>query len=227
MKTEIHTIRLGMCNCYLVREEGLILVDAGFPNHGSRFLKELERLAIKPADISLIVLTHGHYDHIGSVNEIKRLTGAKVAINQREKDWVEQALKPLPKAVGLPGKIWDIPIKISVSRMRFPGTVVDLVLNDNGFSLEAYGIHGKVISTPGHSSGSMSVVLDTGDAFVGDAAMNGLPMRIGPGIPIFAEDIVAVKESWRTLLAAGAKIIHPAHWKPFKAEVLHKLLRAG
>lgn len=43
----------------------------------------------------------------------------------------------------------------------------DLVLKDEEFPLKSYGIHGKVIYTPGHSSGSMSLVLDTGDAFVG------------------------------------------------------------
>ena len=58
----------------------------------------------------------------------------------------------------------------------------------------------------------------------GDLAMNGLPMRIGPGMPVFAEDIGAVKESWRLLLTSGARWIHPAHGKPFKAELLEKLL---
>ena len=89
MKTEIHQLSLGICRCYLIKEEGLILVDAGFPNQGKKFLKELQNLSIEPRDISLILLTHGNSDHVGSLNEIKKLTGGKVAINQREKDWVE------------------------------------------------------------------------------------------------------------------------------------------
>ena len=60
MATEIHQLPLGACNCYLIREEGLILVDAGFPNQGKRFLKQLKDLSIEPKDISLILLTHGH-----------------------------------------------------------------------------------------------------------------------------------------------------------------------
>jgi glyoxylase-like metal-dependent hydrolase (beta-lactamase superfamily II) len=56
-----------------------------------------------------------------------------------------------------------------------------------------------VIHTPGHSSGSVSVLLETGDVFVGDLAMNGLPLRLGPGLPIFAEDLQKVKESWKML----------------------------
>ena len=224
MKTEIHQLSLGICHCYLIKEEGLILVDAGAPNQEKKFLKELKDLSIEPKDISFILLTHGHFDHIGSANEIKRLTGGKIAINQREKDWVEQALKPLPPSVGLWGKVMEVMMKMVASRISFSGTLVDLVLEDEDFSLESYGIHGKVIHTPGHSSGSMSLLLDTGDAFVGDLAMNGLPMRIGYGMPIFAEDTDAIKKSWRLLLTSGAKWIYSAHGKPFQADKLHKLL---
>ena len=50
--------------------------------------------------------------------------------------------------------------------------------------------------------------------------MNGLPLTIGPGLPIFAEDMSAVKNSWRKLIKKGAKKIHPAHGKPFPIEKL-------
>jgi hydroxyacylglutathione hydrolase len=224
MKTEIHRFSLGIANCYLIKEEGVILVDAGTPNREGKFLKTLKDLSIEPKDISLILLTHGHWDHIGSVHELKRLTGGKVAINQREKDWVEQALKPLPPGISLRGKIFGAILKMSMPLVNFPGTSVDLVLEDEEFPLESYGIHGKVLYTPGHSLGSMSLLLDTGDAFVGDLAMNGLPLRIGPGMSVFAEDTGAVKESWRLLLERGAKLIYPGHGKPFKADALEKLL---
>lgn len=63
IKTEIHQLSLGVCNCYLIKEEELILVDAGSLNQGEKFLKELNDLSIEPKDISLILLTHGHWDH--------------------------------------------------------------------------------------------------------------------------------------------------------------------
>ena len=224
MATEIYPLSLGMCHCYLIREEGLILVDAGTPNQGKKFLKQLKALSIEPKDISLILLTHGHWDHIASISELKELTGCKVAINQHEKDWVEQARKPLPPGIDLRSKMFGAIMRIYLSVVAFPGTPVDLVLEDGEYPLESSGIYGKVIYTPGHSSGSMSLLLDTGDAFVGDLAMNGLPLRIGPGMPIFAEDVGAVKESWRLLLTSGAKRIHPAHGKPFNADELEKSL---
>lgn len=224
METEIHKLSLGPCNCYLIKEEGLILVDAGSPNQGKKFLKALRDLSIEPADISLVLLTHGHWDHIGSANELKTLTGSKVAINQHEKEWVEQGLKPLPPAISLVGKVVVLIMKMSMPRVKLSSTSVDVVLEDTEFSLEPYGIHGKVFYTPGHSSGSMSLLLDTGDAFVGDLAMSGFPLRIRPGMPAFAEDIGVLKQSWRLLLTRGAKWIYPAHGKPFKADVLDRLL---
>ena len=142
MQTKIHQLSLGICNCYLIKEDGIILVDAGPPNQGEKFLKKLKDLSIEPKDISLMLLTHGHWDHIGSTNVIKKLTDCKVAINQHEKDWVEQALKPLPPGIDLRGRIFGVVMKIYVPLVKFPGTAVDFVLEDNEFSLESYGIHG-------------------------------------------------------------------------------------
>jgi len=224
VKTEIYRLSLGVCDCYLIKEDGLILVDAGGPNQGKKFRKWLKDLSVEPGDISLILLTHGHWEHIALASEFKKLTGCKVAINQHEKNWVEQALKRMPPGISLWGKVLEALGNMYLSFIDFPGTPVDLVLGDEEYPLESYGIHGKVIYTPGHSSGSMSLLLDTGDAFVGDLAMNGFPFRIGPGMPIFAENVNALIESWRLLLSSGAKQIYPAHGKPFNADVLEKLL---
>jgi glyoxylase-like metal-dependent hydrolase (beta-lactamase superfamily II) len=224
MQTQIYRLPLGFSTCYLVKQEGLILVDTGTPNQAKKFLNELKALSINPADISLILLTHGHWDHIGSANEIKRLTASKVAINHREKDWVEQAIKITPPGISLWGSFLGMMLKMLMPVVSFPGTSVDLALEDSDFSLEPYGISGQVLYTPGHSMGSMSLLLDTGEAFVGDSAMNGLPMRTGPGLPIFAEDMNAVKESWRLLLTRGAKQIYPAHGKPFEANIMERFL---
>lgn len=73
--------------------------------------------------------------------------------------------------------------------------------------------------------GSVSVLLDSGEAFVGDLAMNKFPLRLGPGLPTIAEDDVKVKESWKKLLELGATTVYPAHGKPFSAEIIKKALK--
>jgi glyoxylase-like metal-dependent hydrolase (beta-lactamase superfamily II) len=104
--------------------------------------------------------------------------------------------------------------------LKIPAAHVDIVLEDQAFSLSTFGIAGKILHTPGHSPGSVSVVLNTGDAFVGDLVMNAFSMCLRPSLPIFAEDIPQVKNSLKLLLAHGVKTIYPAHGHPFPIEAL-------
>ncbi|MEA3435975.1 MAG: MBL fold metallo-hydrolase, partial [Thermodesulfobacteriota bacterium] len=108
--------------------------------------------------------------------------------------------------------------------IHFPAAKVDIILRDEDFSLTGFGIPGKIIYTPGHSPGSVSVLLETGDAFVGDLAMNSFPLRLSPGLPLFADDIQEVKDSLKLLLDKGATKIYPAHGKPFSAELIRKFI---
>jgi glyoxylase-like metal-dependent hydrolase (beta-lactamase superfamily II) len=224
MSAEIHKLSLGVCNCYLIKEDGTIMVDAGPPNQVSKLRMELQTLSINPEDISLLLLTHGHHDHIGSVSAVKALTNCKVAINHREKEWVEQALRPIPPGIGIWGAVMVLMVRAMTPFVKFPAASVDIALEDKEFPLHPFGINGKVLYTPGHTSGSMSLLLDTGEAFAGDLAMNSLPMRIRPGMPIFGDDRNTIKASWRLLLDNGAKWIYPAHGNPFSADVLQEAL---
>jgi len=224
MSLGIHPIKLGVACCYVIRAEGTILIDGGAPKKAKNFMKGIETLSIKPEDIQLIVITHGHWDHIGSAKEIKEITGAKIALHRNEKDWLEKSLMPLPPAVTLWGRIFAKIMAVFLPLVHVPATHVDVVLGDEEVSLAEYGIPGRIIPTPGHSMGSVSVLLETGDAFVGDLAMNGFPLRLRPGLPIFAEDLQQVKKSWRLLLERGATTVYPAHGKPFSADAIRRVL---
>jgi hydroxyacylglutathione hydrolase len=224
MAVDIFQIELGFDQCYVLKSEGVIAVDAGAPNKGRNFARGLERASIDPQDVQLIVITHGHWDHVGSAGELKAITGAKLAMHQREVHWLEQSLTPLPPGVTLWGRVFISLHKKLMPLINIPPVKVDVALGDDGLLLSDYGIPGRVLHTPGHSSGSVSVLLDTGEAFVGDLAMNRFPLRLSPGLPIFAEDQAAVVESWRSLLDQGATTVYPAHGKPFPAEVIRKAI---
>ena len=88
-------------------------------------------------------------------------------------------------------------------------------------------VPGKIIHTPGHSPGSVSVLLERGDAFVGDLAMNTLPMRFRPDLPLFGDRMEMIKNSWRLLLNQGAKMVYPAHGNAFPVGVIEKALAEG
>ena len=223
MRVSIHPIGLG-AQCYVVQGEGSIMIDSGNPRQAKGFMKALERLAVQPEDIQLLVITHGHWDHIGSAKDIKELTGAKIAMHHREKDQLEKSRKVLPPGVTPWGRIIMGTTAMLMPFVHIPATNVDVVLGDEALSLAEYGIPGKVIYTPGHTMGSVSVLLETGDALVGDLAMNGFPLRFSPGLPIAAEDMQRLKESWKLLLEQGAQTIFPGHGKPFSAEIIRKTL---
>ena len=98
------------------------------------------------------------------------------------------------------------------------------MLDNNDFPLEELGIEGRIIFTPGHSPGSVSVVLNSGEAFAGCMAQNGFPFTSKPTFPIYAFDIEQLKKSWKKLLQIGVKTIYPGHGDPFPVELITESL---
>ena len=226
MPLRIFTIKIGINRCYLVKDRGAILIDAGGPNKLHVFQKQFKKLSITPDEIKLIILTHGDLDHVGSAKDLKELTGAKIAINDCDKSNFERSVYNFPPGVTMWGRFLRFflnPILKTVLP-SIPGGVADIVLDENEFSLEEFGISGKIVHTPGHTKGSVSVVMETGDAFVGCMAHNNPPFRFGPGLPIFAEDIEMVKKSWESLLRQNVKMIYPAHGNPFSVDIIKRAL---
>lgn len=108
--------------------------------------------------------------------------------------------------------------------MAFPRLKADLVLGNNDQSLSEFGIDGKIIFTPGHTHGSVSVLLDSGEAFVGCLIHNKAPFVFKPSLPIYAMDISLLKESLKMMIDRGAKILYPGHGKPVPVQKILKYL---
>jgi glyoxylase-like metal-dependent hydrolase (beta-lactamase superfamily II) len=204
------------------------MVDAGAPGKIGAFKEGLASLALQARDICLVVITHGHFDHIGSARAIKEMTGARLAIHECERAAIENARKlEVPSAQSAWAKAMMRIVGPMARHLEVPRTTVDVALSDEDLDLASYGVPGRVMHTPGHTNGSVSVLLESGEAFVGDLAMNGFPMRRGPGMPVFAADAAQVHASWRKILDAGATTIYPAHGEPFPAQVLRQALAAA
>jgi glyoxylase-like metal-dependent hydrolase (beta-lactamase superfamily II) len=86
-------------NVYLVEDgDKLILIDTGLPRNHKKIIKYIEALGRKPTDVSLILLTHFHIDHVGSAKKMKELTDAKVAVHEFDADIVAgKKAPPKPK----------------------------------------------------------------------------------------------------------------------------------
>jgi hydroxyacylglutathione hydrolase len=221
MSFTFERIPVGICNCYLLRGERTILVDAGAWGGLPAFVSKMKTLNVDPKQIDLILLTHGHWDHITNLNDIRGMTGAKVAIHGQDQLMVETGEPPFPDGTTRYGDFMSWSAK-KLLHPHLAKVKVDMVLDDGGMSLAEYGIPGKVVYTPGHSMGHVSILLDSGDAIVGDMAMNSWFLRLTPGLPVLADDINIVVQSWKKILPMGIKRIYPAHGMDFPIEVMQK-----
>jgi len=224
MAISIHPIKNSITTLYAIRGEGVILIDGGPISNIKNFKRELETASIEPGDIQLIILTHGHFDHIGSVKEMQELTGAKVLLHQEDMPLLVETNPPLPAGISSWGKIANILMRLVVPFIHTSLFEVDIVAGDEDYSLAEFGIPGKIVHTPGHTPGSISVLMEGGEAFVGDLAMSMFPMRLTPGLPIFGYDMDVVINSWRKVLGYGLETIYPGHGKPFPASVMEKIV---
>jgi len=218
LTADIHAIKAGISNCYLVKDKGgAILVDAGPPGEIKALVSGLARAGVKPEGLNAAVVTHCHWDHIGSLNALKEVSRATVIVQQRERHALENGERLIPPGATLWGRLFGWFLKGISAKMTIVPCDADIAVGETDYSLQPFGIEATIVYTPGHTSGSVSVLLDNGAAFVGDSAMNGLPLTLGPNLPIFAEDMRALRRSWQTLLKKGARTIYPGHGKPFPA----------
>jgi hydroxyacylglutathione hydrolase len=221
-------ISLGFVRAYLVPGEGgCVLVDAGTPGQEDKIFAAMASYDLAPRDLRLIFITHAHGDHIGSLAAVAERSGAPV-LAQRGEAAALASGQPL-RARGLTafGKLLD-PFLGRLARAASGRPWPVKVVVDEELRLDRFGLRGSALHTPGHTAGSLSLLLDSGEAFVGDLCAKVPLLGRGSQVPFLGEDREAVYASWRRLLAAGAKRIYPDHSRPFPAEVLRReLQRAG
>lgn len=223
MTTKFHTIRLGTCNSYLIEgQDGYLLIDAGNSNKEEKFIRLLKKIGISPASIKLIVVTHVHFDHVGSLNEIKKLCNCPVAVHERETALLKSGKVVIPPGTNPVGKSLSwLGNKLPRGLFKFSPVDPEIIISRE-FLLDDYGFSGRIIPTPGHTEGSISVLFYDGLAFVGDLTINYLPFNLGPVFPPFAGNTKELLVSWKKILNEGVKFILPGHGTGFDVNMLSK-----
>ncbi|HEX77809.1 MAG TPA: MBL fold metallo-hydrolase [Dehalococcoidia bacterium] len=187
------------CNCYLITKPELILIDTGMPGQAGKVLDYISDLGYSGRDLKRIVLTHHDVDHIGSAAELQRLTGAEVCMHRADADCVvgRSPRRPFWKAwlSGL-AKVWG----------QFQPPQITRFL-DNGETVGPL----RVIHTPGHSAGSISLCYGN-VLFVGDLLRWAGPLREVPH-PAH-QDNKLVGASIRKIAELDFLILCPGHGKP-------------
>jgi endoribonuclease LACTB2 len=175
-----------------------LLIDVGWPGTLPKLQHQCKRTNIRLQDLKYMLLTHYHPDHAGLAQELKR-TGIKLIVLEHQIPFIP-ALK---------------------THMKPENHYVEIDLSDNvTFRLDEsraflarLGIEGEVISTPGHSEDSVSLVLDRGAAFTGDLTH-----------PLLLSDDAAdsANQSWQKIRAMGVKTIYPGHGPVWQLDASQK-----
>lgn len=214
----LQRLRLSASNAYLIKGDGAVLVDSGLRGEGKRILGVLRGEGLSPSELKLILLTHGHTDHAGGASEIAAQTGAPIAMHAEDARWVSSGQEvPAPPITGWARAISRLlSARMIRQRMAIVPFTPDIVLGDADFDLAEFGIPAVGVHTPGHTAGSVSVLLEGGSAIVGDLAMNGLPsLQFHPSPPIVAQDLGMLGRSWQKVCDRGATTVYPGHGAPF------------
>jgi glyoxylase-like metal-dependent hydrolase (beta-lactamase superfamily II) len=203
----VQTIKFGHPNIFLIKtESGYILVDTGMPNMGEKLDAAFADRGLDPNSVQLIIATHGHLDHVGSIAYAQRVTGGKVLCHRSFSDDLMNGKIERAVPQNITGRLLNLLTGFMGSKIE--GTNPDILVDDE-FDLGDFGVAGKVIHTPGHSPSSVSIILDNGEALVGDLVREVSPGVIGIGM--FFVDKVLVLDSLEKVLAIEPTTIYLSH----------------
>lgn len=226
-----HVIRIpilpfGMVNAHLIRgPRGCVLVDAGRPGSEHKIGKALAREGLSFRAIKLIVITHAHVDHAGGAARLRELSGAPIVAHEGDLRHLRRELPMTFCATGWFGRLF---LRTRLMYQPYEGFTPDLLLSGLAeLSLEAYGVHGVVRHTPGHTAGSISVELGTREALVGDLIASGILLggiaRTGHAKrPPFEDDPGATARALLTLVDSGVQRYYMGHGGPLDADEVRR-----
>lgn len=205
--SEIHRIKCGNCNCYIV-ENGKcgILVDTGKREFADRVIE-----ACRSYSVGLIVLTHGHFDHAENAARIKNALGIPIAMEEKDCDLIRSNRNQSLTAVTVPGKVVLAASLKEFDSRPVPEFKPDVLLHD-GDSLAEYGVDARSVALPGHTRGSIGVDVDGRHLIVGDALMN----MFYPTVSMLYHDRGDMLKSAEKISDIGERIIYFGHGKPVK-----------
>lgn len=187
----VNKLRYGMTNTFLIPgNSGYLLVDTDYAGTMSGFYSAIKQYGIKVSDISYVLATHYHPDHIGLVSEL-----------------MKQGVKLLVVDTQCPHIHYSDEIFARDKRLNYEpideadATVISC--KESREFLKDLGINGEIISTASHSEDSVSLVLDEGVCIVGDLE----PIDYLGGY----EENVSLQKDWELVMSYKPKLIYYAH----------------
>jgi hydroxyacylglutathione hydrolase len=225
---EVIPLNLGVVYAYLVKGSGKsILVDAGFPGQERRILNALKRAGIREGDISLIVITHGDIDHYGCAGKLGALLDAPVLVHIADREIIRTGINRKIPGRGITGYLMKslALLLTAITKRHYLPFEPAITMTEDTFQLEAYGIEGYLLHTPGETEGSISMILPDGQVIAGDLIGGILPHTAIPAYSPFSNNRDEVKRSLKKVLDLNPKVIFTGHSRPIDVKSNLRRLR--
>ena len=204
-------------NAYILKgDRAAAIIDAGLPGHEKRIFAALEANGIARDQVKLLILTHGHGDHYGSLKALKDTLHVPVMAGWPDAGYVEKGESAPVVPINLAGRMIKLFTGAKVSPCK-----VDVIVKED-VDLSAYGIDARVLTMPGHTMGSLAVLASDGGCAVGDN-LAALVFKNRPEMPPFAESAELIGSGLKKVLDSGATYIYPGHGNRWEASTVGKM----
>lgn len=198
----------GRSNVFLITHGSRnILVDTSTKSNWSRLEKRLNDLQVTQLDY--LILTHTHFDHAANSSAIKEKYNALVIVNKNEASFLTTGENIIPNGTNPFTRflIYFLAKKV-FPRLKYQPCQYD-ILSDSILDLRDFGFEAYILGTPGHTTGSMSVVVDNEIALVGDAMFGIFKWSV---LPPYGSDTGQMIKSWGLLLGqTDCSLFIPGH----------------
>jgi len=150
---------------------------------------------------------------------LKEKTNSKVLVHEKEKELLQKGKTKFPEGTMFLSKMIS-KLGNLISESKFKPVDPDMTINDY-YDLKKYGVEGKAIHTPGHTEGSISVIIREKHIICGDTLFSILPNSV---YPPFANDKKLLLESWRKINKYNCEKFYPGHGNVFDKRKFIKTL---
>ncbi len=186
---KIKELKYGNTKCYCINDK--IIIDTDWAGTLQAFYQCIKEQSIALKEVEYLLITHFHPDHMGIAQDLAQI-GIKIVVFEEQRNYIH---------------ISDPIFAKEKNRFYKPieeNSVVFISCAESRQFLCKLGIAGEVMSTPGHSDDSISILLDEGIAIVGD-----LP----PLYSVPAYGNILLETSWNSILARKIKCVYYSHAK--------------